>query len=115
MGGPMPPNRIKAWVDSLPEIDLSSTMTYAGVVVVTTEYPYYFAIAYLNSKVLELKETEDEEHLWTINDEGIIVEGPKPLRSEILSALNLPSGWSVGFARQKPNTWSYRYKLSPQE
>lgn len=111
----MPPSRTEAWVDSLPELDLSSTMIYASAVVVTTEYPYYFANVYFNGKNIEIKKTEDEEHLWTINDEGILVEGPKPTISSISAALNLPIGWSVSFSKQKPNTWNYRYKLSPQE
>lgn len=111
----MPPGRAKAWVDSLPEYELDGA-GYANAVLVTSQYPYCFAVVYRPTHYVEVKQTADNQHIWVMSENGAIVEAPRPSANDLKQALNLPEPWNLGYvASGEPNTSTYHYKVSTQE
>ena len=84
-------------------------------VLVTNEYPYYFATVFRTSHYVEVKQSDNGRYIWTLSPNGVIVEGTKPTVEELKQALNLPNNWAVGYSAGKQNTWDYHFKVLPQE
>lgn len=114
MGGPMPPNRVQAWVESLPEATLTSN---AWVVIDLGSYPYI--LAYVSSSGLAILigcQDSGWQRTWYITDVGEVKTMETPSFEEIKAALNLPAGWVVkGNTVAQPSTESIKRKLSAQE
>lgn len=110
----MPPDRVKAWVESLPEATMTSS---ARVVLDLDSYPYIIAdVAPSGLSVFIVCQDSGWQRAWYVTDAGEVETMNTPSFEDLKAALNLPSGWVVnGKTTAAPTTDAIRYKLSGQE